>query len=402
MKAVGVKTRDSGKLELNEKTLKAISSGKLDFAGRIFGGRGLFAEVSPRGTVSFAIKFRRDGKERREGLGRWPQVSVDEAYRKAVNFDREASPAASTTTFGEAADEWAKAHEGKLHERTLVQVKRYLNACKDEFGTKKLRRVKPSDVLAVLRKFERRGAVESAKRARIYAHKVFARAMDPDEPFPNPASLEFLKDKVSPPPRAVHHKAMPPAQIPDFLEMLAADNVHPSIRGALRFAVLTALRTGEVLGLRWSDVKPDLSSLTIPAERMKSGREATGAPHTVFLSRQAREVLETIKPFSKGRDHVFPGRDPRGPLSNMAMLGYLGPKTDGCTVHGFRSSFFDWALSKSGGNAAQHVADLCLAHTIGDKVRAAYLRGTFDDERAELWQKWADHCVPPKKKGAKK
>jgi integrase len=109
-----------------------------------------------------------------------------------------------------------------------------------------------------------------------------------------------------------------------------------SIRAGLAFTALTALRTGEILELRWTDFAKDGLSLTIPAERMKGGEAHT-------LSVQAREVIDGIRSFSEGRDHVFPGRDPRGPLSNMAMLMTLTRMAPGFTVHGFRSSFSTWA-----------------------------------------------------------
>lgn len=379
----------SHKLPLTTKTLEAIAAGKVAFAGRIFGGGGLFAEVSPKGTISFALKYRRDGKERRHGLGKWPDVPLEDAKRRAVNFDRETVVRPASRTFTSAADDWLKLHRRSLAPRTVVQIERYLDACKLGFGDLELRRVKPSHVLAVLRDFESRDAFESAKRTRIYCHKVFAWATDPDDPFPNPAALALLKDKLTKSPKPEHHSAMPADEIPDFMAMLAADNTHPSIRGALAFVILTAMRTGEVLGLRWSDVKKDYSSLTIPESRMKAGKA-----HTVFLSRQARAVLESIKPFSAARPYVFPGRDPDDPLSNMAMLTYMNRKTNGYTVHGFRSSFSDWAHSKKGGNAPSHVVERCLAHEIADKVKKAYLRGGFEEEAAELWQAWADAASP--------
>ncbi len=378
------------KLALTAKTLESIRAGRINFAGRIWAGNGLFAEVSPSGTISFALKYRREGRERREGLGKWPLVSIDEAVRKAVNFDREASGRRSSAiTFKQAADDWLALNRPNLAKRTTTQVERYLNACRDEFGDKEVRRVKPSDVLAVLRTFERRGKYETAKRTRIYAHKVFSWAMDPDDDLPNPASLERLKDKLSKSPEPKHHATMPAAQIPDFLRMLAADNVHPSVRGALMLVIYTGLRTGEVRGLQWSDVKADLSSLTVPKERMKARQ-----PHTVFLSREARAVLEAVKPFSERRGHVFPGRDPRHALSDMAMLSYMVRKSEGYTVHGFRSSFSTWANSKRGGHAQPLVVERCLAHTAADKVAAAYNHHDYDDEAAELWQKWADAVTP--------
>jgi integrase len=370
---------------LTEKKLQLLSQQTANVARREWDGNGLYADVSPNGVISFAMKFRRDGKERREGIGRWPSVTLVEARKRArgirVSLDRGEAPKADST-FKEAADKWTKDHKGELAARTMVQIKRYLDACTKEFGKKLVTDVKPSDLLAVIRDFEQRGAIESAKRVRIYASAVFAYALPIDHPHANPALK--LKEKglmrKSPPP--VHHAAMPAKEIPAFLGKLAAANLHPSIRGALKFIVLTALRTGEVLEFKWTDIAKDGRSLTIPAERMKGGK-----PHTVFFSKQARAVVEDIREFSAGRDHVFPGRDPDGPLSSMAMLMTLRRMTPGHTVHGFRSAFSTWAHQKG---AAPHVVERCLAHASADKVAAAYNRHTYDREAAHLWQKWAD------------
>ena len=192
----------------------------------------------------------------------------------------------------------------------------------------------------------------------------------------------------------VPHAAMPADKVPEFLRKLEAGNFHPSIRAALRFTVLTVLRTGEVLGLEWGDVSKDLRSLTIPGDRMKSGK-----PHTVILSKQAKAVLEGIREFSNGRQHVFPGRNPKGPLSNMAMLMCMTRREGGkevglapeFTVHGFRSSFSTWAHAKG---AMPHVVERCLSHASADKVAAAYNRHSYDKEGAALWQRWADAIAP--------
>jgi integrase len=164
----------------------------------------------------------------------------------------------------------------------------------------------------VLRKFENRKAFESAKRTRIYCSAVFDYSIALERAEANPAARLNAKGILRKRAAVVPRAAMRAAKIPDFLRKLAAANVHSSIRAALAFTVLTALRTGEVLELKWTDLTKDRRSLTIPAERMKGGR-----PHTVFLSKQAQAVLESIKEFSSGREHVFPGRNPRGPLSNM-------------------------------------------------------------------------------------
>ena len=264
-----------------------------------------------------------------------------------------------------------------------------MTACNEGFGQLPLADIKPVDVLAVLRKFENRRAIESAKRVRIYASAVFDFAIALGLAEQNPAAPLKAKGVMRQRVAVIHHAAMPAAEIPAFLAKLRAANIHPSIRGAMKFLVLTALRTGEVLSLLWSDIAPEGTSLTIPAERMKAAR-----PHTVLLSAQARAVLEEIRPFSDGRDNVFPGRDPRGPLSSMALLMCLRRMEVKATVHGFRSAFSTWAHAAG---ERPHVIERCLAHASADKVAAAYNRHDYDREAAELWQRWADAITPASK-----
>ena len=392
-------------MALTKKELETLSREKADKIRRLWDGNGLYAQVSPNGVISFAMKYRFGGEERRVGLGKWPALSLEDARRKVrqlrAALDRKEplpTDQPKGRTFTEAADEWIKVERKTLSPRTMTQAERYLKACKEEFGDKPVSEIKPSDVLAALRKFEGRGAIESAKRARIYAHKVFSRAIDPDSNQPNPASLERLKDKIARPPMAKHHAAMPAEKIPDFIRKLAASPVHPSIRSALQFVILTSLRTKEVRFMRWSDFSKDSLWLTIPAERMKMKKA-----HTVFLTLQSRTIIEEIRPFSEGREFVFPGRDPEEPLSDMAMLMCLTRMEPGYTVHGFRASLSTWAHANG---YTTDVIDRCLAHVKRDKVTAAYNRYTYDKEAALLWERWAAAVwpanrvdkKPPKKK----
>lgn len=384
---------------LTESKLKKLSDERKEARAkevlRIWDGNGLYVDISPLGTVAFAMKFRRDGKERREGFGKWPTVTLADARRKArqirAALDRKevplSAPKTPVVTFKEAVDEWKRVNQPSMAERTVTQVNRYLRECIEGFGEKALREIIPQDVLAVLRKIEERGALESAKRTRMYCEAIFNYAIAVGCADVNPATPLKAKGVMRKRPTARHFPAMPADKIPDLLARVAAGNIHPSIRAALTFTVLTALRTNEVLDLRWSDLAGDGASLTIPAERMKAGKA-----HTVILSTQARAVIESIRAFSTGREFVFPGRDPKNPLSQMAMLMTLRRMEPGYTVHGFRSSFSTWAHASG---AAPHVVERCLAHARQDKVAAAYNRHTYDAEAAKLWQAWADEMVPP-------
>lgn len=178
-------------------------------------------------------------------------------------------------------------------------------------------------------------------------------------------------------PKVKHHPALPYADIAEFMAQLRTrDGV--SAR-ALEFCILTAVRTGEVLGARWSEIDLAAKLWTIPGERMKAGAE-----HRVPLTDRCIEILG-----EPGEGLVFPG--PRGQLSNMALLSVLARMgRDDITVHGFRSTFRDWAAEAT--DHPREVAEMALAHTIGNKVEAAYRRGDLFEKRRRLMDDWAAHC----------
>jgi integrase len=180
---------------------------------------------------------------------------------------------------------------------------------------------------------------------------------------------------------------MPFAQVADFMVKLRK---RPAVTArALEFAILTAARTGEVIGMRWEEVDWDQATWTVPAERMKAKRT-----HTVPLSDDALTILRGLKPAEpKPRDLVFEG--PKGGmLSNMAMLALLKRVEVNVTVHGFRSTFRDWAGDMT--NFAQQDIEMALAHTIQSKTERAYRRGDALQKRREMMQAWAEFCKEAK------
>jgi integrase len=154
---------------------------------------------------------------------------------------------------------------------------------------------------------------------------------------------------------------------------------------ALEFCILTAARSGEVLGGRWSEFDLDKKIWTVPANRMKAGRE-----HRVPLSGRAVSILKQLAGLKAG-DFVFPGQARNRPLSNMAMEMVLRRmKIENATVHGFRSSFRDWAGNVS--SFPREVTETALAHVIGDKAEQAYRRSDALDKRRKLMEAWAAYC----------
>jgi integrase len=183
---------------------------------------------------------------------------------------------------------------------------------------------------------------------------------------------------------------MPYDAIPAFVSQLRAREAMAAL--ALEFAMLTATRTSEVLGATWGEVDLGKAIWTIPAARMKAGKE-----HRVPLSSRAVEILETVKPLGKS-GWLFPS-DRGGKLSGMAMAMLLRRMRLDVTVHGFRSGFRDWAAECT---AYPHeVCEMALAHTIGNKAEAAYRRGDLFEKRGRLMADWATNCGSGGSAGAK-
>ncbi|WP_048887027.1 tyrosine-type recombinase/integrase [Aurantiacibacter atlanticus] len=182
-----------------------------------------------------------------------------------------------------------------------------------------------------------------------------------------------------------HFAAMPYEDVPTFLKHL---NKRTSVaRHALEFLILTASRSGEVRGAKWAEINLDAKLWTVPAERMKVGKE-----HVVPLTDATIDVLERARPYyAECSDLVFPGRNVLRPMSDMTLLKILRYAKLPFTVHGFRSAFRDWAAEKT--SYPGEVAEAALAHTAGNKVEAAYRRTNYLEKRRELMREWSGFCV---------
>ncbi|MDR3414297.1 MAG: tyrosine-type recombinase/integrase [Formivibrio sp.] len=203
----------------------------------------------------------------------------------------------------------------------------------------------------------------------------------------NPARWRGHLDNLLPKRQKVqkveHHNALPYEEIGDFMTTLRAQEGVAA--RAFEFLILTATRTSETIGATWSEVDFDAKVWTIPASRIKAGKE-----HRVPLSPAAIAILETMKN-DDSEDHVFPGGRGCAGLSNMAMLKLLERiSRNDLTVHGFRSTFRDWVSERT--SFPREVAEMALAHSIGDKVEAAYRRGDLFKKRRKLMEAWCAYC----------
>ena len=201
----------------------------------------------------------------------------------------------------------------------------------------------------------------------------------------NPARWRGHLDKLLPKPSKVakvkHHAAMPWDELPDFMKVVSQKQ-GASFR-AMEMTIMTACRTSEVLNATWEEIDLTANTWTIPPERMKAGGE-----HRVPISKQLRRLLEAL-PRLSGSPYVFPGARAGRPLSNMAMMMALrGLGFENLTMHGFRSTFRDWAAECT--NHPRDVCEQALDHSLGSKVEAAYRRSDLFSKRACLMDDWAD------------
>jgi integrase len=275
---------------------------------------------------------------------------------------------------------WKNAKHGAQWSSTLTTY------ASPVFATTPVREIDTAAVLRVLEPIWS-GKAETASRVRGRIERILDWAKvrgyrEGENPAQWRGHLDQLLPRSSKVKRVKHHPALPYAELPAFLMRLREQNGVAA--RTLEFVILTAARTGEAIGAKVGEINCQDKVWTIPAERMKAERE-----HRVPLTERALALLDEVKPLRGSRAHLFPGL--HGGLSNIAMLKLLERmKRDDLTVHGFRSTFRDWAAERT--SFPNEVVEMALAHTIGDKVEAAYRRGDLFDKRRRLMDAWAEYC----------
>jgi integrase len=228
---------------------------------------------------------------------------------------------------------------------------------------------------------------ETASRVRMRLEKIldYARAKG-WRTGENPARWRGHLDHIVPPRKRLtrgHHKAMPHKDVPSFVKRLQDLGSVSAI--ALESCIMTAARSGEVLGAKWQELDLKEGIWTIPPDRMKAGRE-----HRIPLQGRALDIARLLGETKTG-DYVFPGAKPGRPLSVMSMTMVMRRLKQPFTVHGFRSAFRDWASEETG--FAREVAEQALAHIIESAVERAYRRSDLFEKRRELMKAWADYSA---------
>jgi integrase len=388
--------------------LTALAVDKAKRRGYYGDGGGLFLQVSASGSKSWVFRFKDAGKLREMGLGANHTIGLAEAREKARECRRlrldgidpiearkiaraEARLAAATaTTFKDCAERYIASHGAGWRSRTHATqwpstFGRYVYPV---FGSLPVQGVDVGLVLKVLEPiWTAKPETASRVRGRIESVLDWATARgyrQGDNPARWRGHLENLLPTKSKVRRVKHHAALPYAEIGDFIAQLKPQEGVAA--RALEFTILTAARTGEVIGATWSEMNVADRLWTTAAERMKSGKE-----HRVPLSDAALAILEQMLAIRQG-DFVFPGGKARQPMSNMAMMMTMRRMGRGdLTVHGFRSSFRDWAAERT--DFPGEVAEMALAHAVSSKVEAAYRRGDLFQKRRQLMDAWSRFCT---------
>lgn len=382
------------------------------------GVRGLILNVTMYGSRSWVLRYQVAGKRRDLGLGSYPSVTLAEAREAArtaraklaqgiepIEDARRAKARLvlevhTGMTFGEAAKRFITSHEkGWKSAKHAQQWQRSLDMyAAPVLGKVPVRDISLAMVLKVLEPIWV-SKTETATRLRGRIESIIdwaiARGYRTDS---NPARWKGLLDKLLPAPgkvtKTTHFQALPYAQLPAFMNQLMVQEGMGA--KALQFVILTAARSGEVRGATWEEVDLADRMWTIPAERMKASK-----PHRVPLSDAALALLQEMKALAlaagrtNGNAYLFPSpnsRDPeRGsPLSDMTLTAVLRRLKLEAVPHGFRSTFRDWCAEQT--DYPNEVAEMALAHAVGNKVEAAYRRGDLLAKRQQLMQDWAAYA----------
>ncbi len=361
---------------------------------RLTDGGGLYLLVAPNGPKSWLLRTLVKGKRCDIGLGGLSLVSLAEAREEAHRLRKIArsggDPLAErrqsrrpVPSFQDVAQDVHKAHAaGFRNEKHRKQWLSSLAPAFSAFGSKRVDAITSANVLAVLSP-QWLTKPETSRRVLQRIRTIFEWCKAQgfytgDNPTQGVAKV-LPKHRTA----QAHHQALPYADVPAFIQDLREANAHESVKLALELTILCATRTSETLHATWDQIDLDAKTWTIPGERMKAG-----IAHRVPLSKRCFEILKRAKALSGGQGCVFPGRTSTKPLSNMALLMTLRRMDgQGLTVHGFRSSFRDWAAERT--NFPRAVCEAALAHTLRDKAEAAYNRTDLFARRQQLMDAWA-------------
>jgi integrase len=366
--------------------------------------KGLYLEIFPNGSKLWRYKFRAGGKEKRLALGAWPEVTLAQARQKrdearrsvhsgadpahARKMEKIAKRINAENSFKSVADDFILVrmiNSGKS-EATISKARWFVSLLEPTLGARPIADIQPAELLDVLKRIEKKGHRETARRTRALASRIFRHGVATVRCSADPASL--IGDALSAPVVKHHAAILEPKRLGEFLRAANDYSGGPIVKLAMRLLPHLLLRPGELRQAKWNEIDFDAAIWTIPAERMKLRRV-----HAVPLSRQSVAILRELEQHSRGLDFMFPGlRSHKRPMCENALnqaYRRMGFAADEVTSHGFRSTAS--TMLNESGLWHPDAIERSLAHRDSDAVRGIYNRGNYWDERVKMAQWWSDH-----------
>lgn len=387
------------------KELTALEVKRLCTIGKHPVGSCIYLEINSPNSKVWILRIMVGGKRRSIGLGSYPMITLAQAREKALTARELIAQGVDPIEQRKAAQSAIKASQAKeitFKECALAYIDAYSDSWKNAkhrqqwqnslntyvypfIGDLFVKDVEQQHILNVLRPlWTLKTETASRLRGRIETVLDWA-AVSGYRDKDNPATWKGRLDKLLPAPSKLkkikHHKAVTIDEMPAFIEQLSTHDVMSA--KCLAFTILTACRSGESRAATWDEIDLEQAIWTIPANRMKAGSE-----HQVPLSEQAIKLLESI-PKIEGVPYIFFSQSNK-PLSDMTLSMLMRRMKVDAVPHGFRSTFRDWAGDRT--NYPRDIAEAALAHTLTNKVEAAYRRSTALEKRRKMMQEWGDFC----------
>lgn len=382
-------------MTLNDRQIKNAKPQEKPY--KLADGGGLYLYVTPKGTKSFRLKFRFDGKEQVLTIGKYPHVSLSEARAMAETAktqiaqginpaaqkqaEKQQAQEAALNTFAAVAKEWHRVHQCSPNH--AARIWRYMETdVLPHIGSLQLDEIRVSDIQALLERVMARNVGNTAEKIRQWIGVVYEYAAQRELTERNPAKrLKGFVEKRE----TVHRRALPLSELKTFYQRLKEARIDPANRMALLLLTLTFPRSNELRGAQWGEIDFQAAVWTIPKERMKMKRE-----HKIPLSAWSLELLHELHAITGQGTQLFPSRTKIGGYISENTLNKIIERIgfkELTTLHGFRS-LASSTLNEKGFNP--DAIELQLAHQPNDKIRAAYNRADYWQERVKMMAWYGD------------
>ncbi len=382
-------------MTLNDRQIKNAKPQEKPY--KLADGGGLYLYVTPKGIKSFRLKFRFDGKEQVLTIGKYPHISLSEARAMAETAktqiaqginpaaqkqaEKQQAQEAALNTFAAVAKEWHRVHQCSPNH--AARIWRYMETdVLPHIGSLQLDEIRVSDIQALLERVMARNVGNTAEKIRQWIGVVYEYAAQRELTERNPAKrLKGFVEKRE----TVHRRALPLSELKTFYQRLKEARIDPANRIALLLLILTFPRSNELRGAQWGEIDFQAAVWTIPKERMKMKRE-----HKIPLSAWSLELLHELHAITGQGTQLFPSRTKIGGYISENTLNKIIERIgfkELTTLHGFRS-LASSTLNEKGFNP--DAIELQLAHQPSDKIRAAYNRADYWQERVEMMAWYGD------------